>query len=99
MTDMNEAAKALRYFKSLQKEKKYKESGNIVQSKFDMKDILEHVDDTDTAKKLMMFFVKNSDDLSFKYFKKTYAEYLESMLYIIDQRRRDRALIKKRAGN
>lgn len=99
MTDMNEASKALRYFKQLQKEHGYKDNSNVMQAKFDMKDILEHIEDEKEIKKLMLFFLKTSDDKSFKYFKRQYADYYETMLYIIQQRKEDRALIRRNARN
>lgn len=94
---MKEATDALRYFKLLQKEHGFKDNSSIVQDKWNMKDILEDIENKKDLKKLMMFFVKNSDDKTFKHFSYKYAEYYDTMLDIISQRKQDRALLLKTA--
>lgn len=95
MASMKEASDAVRYFKNLQKEHGCKDSSSIVQNKWNMKDIIEDIDNDKDLKKLMMFFMKNSDDKTFKYFTYNYADYYNTMLDVIEQRKRDRALLLK----
>lgn len=95
MASMKEASDAVRYFKNLQRDHGFKDSSSIVQNKWNMKDIIEDVDNDADLKKLMMFFIKNSDDKTFKHFAYKYAEYYETMLDVIAQRKRDRALLLK----
>lgn len=96
MSNMQEATKAVRYFKDLQKEiAGYKETGNITTNKFTMKDIIEDIEDNVFLKKLFRFFLTYSDDKSMKAFFKEYDDYaFRLQSYIADAKLR-RALQEK----
>lgn len=78
--------RATKYFRRLQKERGYDETGNIVQAKWDMRAVMEDIEDDRMLKKLMMFFLDTSDDKSFQMFFRKYHEYYETMLEVMADR-------------
>jgi hypothetical protein len=85
--------KATQYFRQLQRDEyNYEDNCNIVQAKWDMRAVMEDIDDDKMLKKLIQFFLKLSDDKSFKEFFQRYDQYYETMLETISDRRRRRAI-------
>ena len=88
--------RATEFFVRLQREKyNYIETGNIVQAKWDMKAVMEQLDDDHLLKKLIQYFLLLSDDKSLKEFFNRYNDYLESMLHTIQDRAARRAQREK----
>lgn len=84
--------KATNYFLEKQREHGYIEKGNVVQAKWDMRAVLEQIDDDKMVKKLIQYFLLLSDDKSFKEFFNKYNDYYESMLQTIEDRAKRRYL-------
>lgn len=85
--------RATEYFMRLQKEKYgYIEEGNVVQAKWDMRVVMEHIDDNQMLKKLFQYFLFLSDDKSLKKFFYVYDEYYQKMLLDIKDRAHRKAV-------
>lgn len=67
------------YFQRVQKEFGYKETGNLLLLQWDMRVIIEHIDDDQELANLIRFYVITSDDKSIEGFKREYTDYLEAM--------------------
>jgi len=93
--------RATKYFRRLQKDEYgFEDNCNIVQAKWDMRAVMEDIDDDDMLKKLIQFFLLLSDDKSFKEFFNKYDQYYETMLETIRDRQNRKYLREKTAkGN
>lgn len=78
--------RATKYFRRLQREHGYSDPENMVQAKWDMRAVMDDLEDDKNLKKLMMFFMDTSDDKSFRFFFRHYHEYYETMLSVIEDR-------------
>ncbi|AWN03933.1 hypothetical protein PBI_PEREGRIN_94 [Rhodococcus phage Peregrin] len=89
------ATRAMAFFRSQQKEHGITDISNAVQNFWDMKTILDSMNDDKELKKLIQFFMIMDDSKSFYNFKTQYDEYLIAMHnYIIDRRHR-KALLQQ----
>lgn len=95
MSQLPEYVRATQFFKKKQREYGYKDTSNMLQNKWNMRDILDAMDDYDELVKLIQFFLLLSDDKSFKEFFKHYHSYYESMLETIHDRAVRKALREK----
>ena len=89
---MAQVGKVMTYFNKLQKKHGYTEYGNVLQQKWDMRDIIESIPTKDELEQLMKFFMLYSDDKSFQYFAWNYHNYYETMLRVKEDRLKRRYL-------
>lgn len=82
--------KAVEYFRRIQKTYGYKEVTNIIQNKWNMRSVMEDIDNDAHVRQLIQFFLMYSDDKSFQCFFDQYDKYYQTMLDV----KRDRALRK-----
>lgn len=94
MASMAEASKMLMFFKSLQRKKGVTDTGNVLQQKWDMRDVMADIPPED-IKKLMRFYMDVDEEKSIQRFFMKYHEYYETMQDTIRERRRSRAAIKQ----
>lgn len=95
-TTIKEATNAVKYFKTLQKEHNFIDHNtSLMQDKWDMKDVLDDIDNKAEAVKLFKFFMMTSSDMSLKHFFFVYHDYLTTMQNIIRQRKQDKATLEK----
>ena len=94
MATMAQAMKALQSFKAKQREKGIVDKGNILQQKWDMRDVMDEVP-SEHFVKLMRFFLDVDEEKTLDKFFKTYDQYYETMLETIAERKRSRAAVKK----
>lgn len=94
MASMAEASKMLMFFKSLQKKKGITDSGNVLQQKWDMRDVMLDIPSKD-IKKLIKFYIDIDEEKTIQRFFTKYHEYYETMQETILERRRSRAAVKK----
>lgn len=88
--------RAVEYFTKLQKQEyNYIETGNVVQAKWDMRVVMEQINDDHVLKKLIQYFLLLSDDKSLKEFFNKYNDYYESMLNVMEDRAARKALREK----
>ncbi len=95
---MNEMEKVLRvvsFFKAQQKKAGVVDMGNALQNKWDMRTVIQEVENDRHLKQLILFFFDTSDDKTFKYFFRHYNEYYETMLHVKQDRAHRRALARK----
>lgn len=76
---MQQVAKVMTYFNKLQKKYGHTEQGNVLQQKWDMRDIINAVDSKEELDQLFKFFMEFSTDRSFQYFAYNYHSFYESM--------------------
>ena len=89
---MPQVAKVMTYFNKLQKSNGWTETGNVLQQKWDMRDIIESIPTSEELQQLMKFFMLFSDDKSFQYFAYNYHHYYETMLRVKEDRLKRRYL-------
>lgn len=94
MATMAEAMQMVMFFKSKQEEKGLVDRGNILQQKWDMRDVMSEVPPKD-MKKLIRFFLDVDEDKTLQKFFMKYDEYYNVMQETIAERRRSRAAVKK----
>ena len=94
MVTMAEAMQMVMFFKSKQEEKGLYDRGNILQQKWDMRDVMSEVPPKD-MKKLIRFFLDVDEDKTLQRFFMKYDEYYNIMQETIAERRRSRAAVKK----
>lgn len=82
------------FFKSLQKQRNIHDSGNVLQQKWDMKDIMSEVP-TEDLKKLIRFFIDVDEEKTISRFFQKYDSYYDTMKETIAERKRSRAAIKR----
>ena len=97
MVDMVQVAAVLSFFTSQQAKYGYKESDNLIQLKWDLRGIIEQIDNQKHLLKLIKFFMLLSDDRSLRYFINTYHEYNDSMIQTIADRALVKSLLKRTA--
>lgn len=90
---MLKVSTVVQYFIKQQKEYGYRETGNMVQHKWNMRDVIDQIDDDRELRKLIRFFTLMSDDKSFDAFFRQYDEYYDTMLKVIEERQKRKALI------
>lgn len=89
---MPQVSKVMDFFVRQQKKYNFIDSGNIVQQKWDMRDIARSMPSGVELQQLIEFFMMFSDDRSFKYFSYHYDEYYDTMLRVKEDRLRRRYL-------
>lgn len=94
MATIAEAYKALQAFKAKQKQYGIVDKGNVLQQKWDMRDIMNDVPKEHFVK-LMRFFLQIDEEKTIDKFVKTYDQYYDTMLETIAERKRSRAAVRK----
>lgn len=94
MATMAEASKMLMFFKSLQSKKGVKDGGNVLQQKWDIRDVMAEIPQED-MKKLIRFYLDVDEEKTIQRFFMKYHEYYDVMKETIAERRRSRAAIKR----
>lgn len=94
MATMTEAMQMVMFFKSLQEKRGLYDRGNILQQKWDMRDVMSEVPLND-LKKLIRFFLDVDEEKTLQRFFMKYDEYYSTMKETIAERKRSRAAIKK----
>lgn len=69
----------MEYFKREQRKYNYVETGNILQHKWDMRDVASQMESGKELRQLIQFFMLFSDDRSMSHFFKNYDSYYETM--------------------
>ena len=93
--DMGKTRKVVMFFQSLQQEAGWVDNSNRIQNTWDMRVVIEHIDDDKMLKKLIKFFFLYSDDKSFRAFFTEYDSYYETMLSVIRDRQNRKQLLKE----
>ena len=83
------------YFVSLQKQHKVIERTNMIQNKWDMRDVIKHIDNNKDLKVLIQFYFLYSDEKTFESFFRRYDEYYETMLEVRRERAARRELARR----
>lgn len=96
--EMSKVSKVMKFFRNQQKEAGVMDSSNMVQNKWDMRTVIEHVDDDKMLKKLIQFFFLYSDRKTFRDFFDNYDSYYETMLNVIADRRNRKNLLEETVG-
>lgn len=94
MATLADAAKMLTLFKKYQNKKNVSERGNVIQQKWNMRDIMMDVPAAD-LKKLIRFYIDVDEEKTIDRFFQKYDEYYQIMIETIAERRRSRAAIKR----
>lgn len=94
MVSLADASKTLQFFKQKQKEKKIRDKGNVLQQKWDMRDVMMDVPSKD-MQKLIRFYLDVDEEKTVDRFFKKYDEYYETMQETIAERKRSRAAVKR----
>lgn len=96
MATMNDASDMVVFFKIQQKKHGFTEPefGNIIQQRFNMRDIMNDIPEKD-MEKLVIFYIRYDDDKSLSNFFRRYNEYYQSFVEVRRDRRRRKALLKK----
>lgn len=76
---MNTVAVIMDYFQKQQLKYNYFESGNVLQHKWDMRDVASQMSSGAELQQLIQFFMLYSDDKSMSFFFRHYDEYYETM--------------------
>jgi hypothetical protein len=98
MVEIPKVIAVMSFFAREQAKRGYKETGNIIQLKWDMREVMDQFSDNqDHFKKLILFFMMFSDDLSLRHFISNYHEYNDSMNKTIEDRALVRSLLKRTA--
>ncbi len=95
---MGKVRKVVMYFSRLQDEADWKDHSNRIQNTWDMRVVMEHIDNDLELKKLIKFFFLYSDNKSFEAFFREYDDYYESMLKVIEDRRNRKTLLEETVG-
>lgn len=94
MATLADASKMLTLFKKYQKEKGVTERGNVLQQKWNMRDILMDIPEPE-LKKLIRFYMDIDEEKSIDRFFQKYDDYYTTMLDTIAERRRSRAAVRR----
>ena len=94
MATLADASKMLTLFKKHQKEKGVVERGNVLQQKWNMRDIMMDIS-VPEVKKLIRFYMDVDEEKTIDRFFQKYDEYYTVMLDTIAERRRSRAAVKR----
>lgn len=94
MATLADASKMLTLFKKYQKEKGVVERGNVLQQKWNMRDIMMDIS-VPEVKKLIRFYMDVDEEKTIDRFFQKYDEYYTVMLDTIAERRRSRAAVKR----
>lgn len=94
MATLAEASKMLALFKQHQKQKGVVERGNVLQQKWNMRDIMMEIEPPE-LKKLIRFYMDIDEEKTIDRFFQKYDSYYETMLDTIAERRRSRAAVKR----
>lgn len=95
MNEMEKVLRVISFFKSQQKKAGVTDNGNALQNKWDMRTVIQEIDNDRHLKQLILFFFDTSDDKTFKCFFRRYNEYYETMLQVKEDRAHRRALARK----
>jgi len=94
MATMAQAMEMVMFFKSCQEGKGLYDRGNILQQKWDMRDVMLTVPQED-MKKLIRFFIDVDEEKTLQRFFHKYDEYYDVMKETIAERKRSRAAVRK----
>lgn len=94
MTDVNmtQVTKMITHFRDMQRKHKVRDSSNMIQNKWDMRDVMSHIDEPGELETLIKFFFMMSDDKTFTHFFQQYSNYYDSMVSIRLERAHRRQL-------
>lgn len=96
--EMSKVTRVMKYFRSLQKDAGILDASNMVQNKWDMRTVIEHIDDDKRLKQLIQFYFLYSDAKTFRDFFDQYDSYYETMLNVIRDRRNRKNLLEETVG-
>lgn len=82
-------------FIDYQKQHNVRDNSNMIQNKWDMRDVYRHIGSDKEMKMLIRFYMQFSDDRTFKRFFMEYAAYYDKMLETIADRRLRARLAKE----
>lgn len=94
MATLADASKMLALFKKYQKEKGVTERGNVLQQKWNMRDIMMDISAPE-VKKLIRFYMDIDEEKTIDRFFQKYDEYYTTMIDTIAERRRSRAAVRR----
>lgn len=94
MATLADASKMLTLFKKYQKAKGVSERGNVLQQKWNMRDIMMDIPSQE-VEKLIRFYVDVDEEKTIDRFFQKYDQYYDVMLDTIAERRRSRNAVKK----
>lgn len=94
-TPIGDVIVALNFFRSLQKKAGVVEGGNIIQHKWNMREVMDHIDNKKHVKQLIMFYFDYSDNKSFTDFFRQYDKYYETMEDVKRDRKLRKAIMKR----
>lgn len=95
LTELKKVQAALIYFKKLQREAGYKDSSNVLQDKWNMREIMDDINDDVFVKKLFRFYMAYSDDKSIKNFFYNYNDYKDALENYLEDKAARRHLAQK----
>jgi len=83
------------YFLDKQTEFKVRDNPNVLNARWDMQAIADHIDDIRRVRMLIRYFFRTSHQKTFKDFFANYNEYLEDMDQVLAQYEIDKHLIEE----
>lgn len=94
-SDLVTAKRYVHKFIEHQKKFGVKETPNIIQCGWNMRDVIEHVNNEVHMKQLLQFYFKYSDSKTFRDFFYTYHEYYDKMIEVKEDRKRRKAIFNE----
>lgn len=94
MVSLGVAKDLVDYFLKQQRKHEVIDSPNVLNCRWDMQSVAEHIGDLERVRMLIRYFFKTSRSKTFKDFFSSYNEYLEDMDQVIAQYEKDKHLIE-----